>query len=313
MLIKIILSGHLEFGTDRTFDLVLNMFQQRAETYYKNDILLKPIDIFISEKSMLDIPRVIIPTAPEKSWRNTVHLLETISQYAVAGNIGAWKLDNGALVEHAFLEPKGDKTAVQSYLRGRELLVQGQQTEARDALSAAIEKFTRHALAYERRGYVNYKLGNVSDALYDFSKSIDIYPHSPDAYMGRAIVRLHQKSYAAAASDLDMAIKTSIPHQPIHWRARRMKGECHVELNEYAKAEFELKLVTNKTFNIDDSNAAWQPTAYYNYGRALYGNGKFKEAFQAADKARNLAVEPSADMLQFVHTAAEKAGVSKGR
>lgn len=310
MLFKVILSGHLEFGTDRTFELALNMFQQRAETYYKNDILLKPIEIFISEKSMLDIPRSIINTAAEKSWRNTVHLLETISQYAVAGNISAWKLDNGALVEHAFMEPKGDKSAVQCFLRGRELVTQGQQSEAKDALSTAIEKYTRHALAYERRGYVNYKLGNVADALYDFTKSIDIYPHSPEAYMGRAIVNLHQKNYAAAAADLDMAIKTSIPHQPIHWRARRMKGECHVELNEFSKAEFELKLVTNKTFKAEDSNAAWQPTAFYNYGRALFGIGKYKEAFQAASKAQNLSKEPSDDLLQFVSTAAEKAGIN---
>lgn len=309
MLFKVILSGHLEFGTDRTFELALNMFQQRAETYYKNDILLKPTEVFISEKSMLDVPRCIINTAAEKSWRNTVHLLETISQYAIAGNISAWKLDNGALVEHAFMEPRGDKTAVQSFLRGRELVTQGQQSEAKDALSAAIEKYTRHALAYERRGYVNYKLGNVADALYDFTKSIDIYPHSPEAYMGRAIVNLHQKNYAAAAADLDMAVKTSIPHQPIHWRARRMKGECHVELNEFSKAEFELKLVTNKTFKAEDSNAAWQPTAFYNYGRALFGIGKYKEAFQAASKAQNLSKEPSDDLLQFVSTAAEKAGI----
>lgn len=309
MLFKVILSGHLEFGTDRTFELALNMFQQRAETYYKNDILLKPTEVFISEKSMLDVPRCIINTAAEKSWRNTVHLLETISQYAIAGNISAWKLDNGALVEHAFMEPRGDKTAVQSFLRGRELVTQGQQSEAKDALSAAIEKYTRHALAYERRGYVNYKLGNVADALYDFTKSIDIYPHSPEAYMGRAIVNLHQKNYAAAAADLHMAIKTSIPHQPIHWRARRMKGECHVELNEFSKAEFELKLVTNKTFKAEDSNAAWQPTAFYNYGRALFGIGKYKEAFQAASKAQNLSKEPSDDLLQFVSTAAEKAGI----
>jgi tetratricopeptide (TPR) repeat protein len=146
--------------------------------------------------------------------------------------------------------------------------------------------------------------------LYDFSKSIDIYPHSPDAYMGRAIVYLHQKNYAAATADLDMAIKTSIPHQPIHWRARRMKGECHVELNEFAKAEFELKLVTNKTFKVEDSNAAWQSTAFYNYGRALYGIGKYKEAFQAASKARTMMQEPSADLLQFVSEAAEKAGIN---
>lgn len=310
MLFKIILSGHLEFGTDRTFELALNMFQQRAETYYKNDILLKPTEIFISERSMLDIPRSIINTAAEKSWRNTVHLLETISQYAVAGNVSAWKLDNGALVEHAFMEPRGDKSAVQCFLRGRELVTKGQQSEAKDALSTAIEKYTRHALAYERRGYVNYKLGNVADALYDFTKSIDIYPHSPEAYMGRAIVNLHQKNYASAASDLDMAIKTSIPHQPIHWRARRMKGECHVELNEFAKAEFELKLVTNKTFKAEDSNAAWQPSAFYNYGRALFGIGKYKEAFQAASKAQNLSKEPSDDLLQFVSTAAEKAGIN---
>jgi tetratricopeptide (TPR) repeat protein len=310
MLFKVILSGHLEFGADRSYELAMTMFLQRAETYYKNDILLKSTEIFVSERSMLEIPRLIINASGDKTWRNTISILEDLAQYAMAGNVSAWKLDNGNLVEHAFVEPKADKTAVQSFLRGRQLLTQGQQSEARDALNTAIEKYARNALAYERRGYVNYKLGNVGDALYDFSKSIDIYPHSPDAYMGRAIVYLHQKNYAAATADLDMAIKTSIPHQPIHWRARRMKGECHVELNEFAKAEFELKLVTNKTFKVEDSNAAWQSTAFYNYGRALYGIGKYKEAFQAASKARTMMQEPSADLLQFVSEAAEKAGIN---
>lgn len=311
---RIILSGHLEFGS-KSYDKALQLFQQRVETYYKYDVLLiKPEEYFFQENFTLDIPRLIV-NAGDRTFRNTISLLENLAQYAMAGSVSVWKLENSVCLSYSTVEPQGDKTAVRSFLKGRELIIEGKQGEAREALSVAIEKFERHALAYERRGYVNYILGNIEDALYDFSKSIDISPNSPEAYIGRSIIHFRQQNFSAALADLDLAVKTSIPHQPIHWKARRMKGECHLEMQEYDKASFEFKLVTNRPFRAEDPNHIWQRRAHFNYGRTLLAQNKLNEAIAAFDKAVSMSETkkdelPNADPFLYRGIARQKAGIA---
>lgn len=277
---KVIISGHLEFGSDRSFEKVRNMFEHKAEVYYKNDIVVTVEQAFDEEKLVFSVPRTAV-MSNDRTWRNTVNIMGMVVQYSVAGSVSIWKLEEGKLVDHKHLEPESDKAVVQSFLAGRELLVEGKKSEAKAVLSQTIEKYERHALAYERRGHVNFLLGNTEDALYDFSKSIDICPTSPDAFMGRAIIYIRQKNYHAAIADLDMATKTSIPHQHIYWQARRMKGECHLNIEEYKKAEFELKLVTRRTFDEENPNFKWTKKACYEYGLVLLGLQKYDEAIEA--------------------------------
>jgi tetratricopeptide (TPR) repeat protein len=248
------------------------------ENFYRNDILLKADDIFLENTYSLEVPRYI-SECQEKSWKNTLNMLDYIAGFAIAGDFRIWIISDGTLVEHRTIEPSGDKSATQAFLQGRELIKEkGMEEEAMSALSRAIEKFERHALAYERRGYVNLRLHNLEDAHYDFSKSIDLHPNNPDAYWGRANVKLRKKDYKGAIADLEKAISTSIPHQPVFWSSRRLKGECHLLLGEFQKAIFELKLVASKKFGTHDPNAKWQKNALLNYGRALVEAGDYKEA-----------------------------------
>jgi Tfp pilus assembly protein PilF len=69
--------------------------------------------------------------------------------------------------------------------------------EASIALSNAIEKYERHAAAFERRGYVNYKLKNFNDAHYDFSKSIAINPIAPEPFYGRGKIHMIKNEWQA--------------------------------------------------------------------------------------------------------------------
>lgn len=284
---KVIVSGHLEFGNVRSFERMVQSYQQRLETYYKNDVFLKQEELFNPGSIQVSIPRVNIQTT-EKTWRNTVGMMESIAQFAVAGSISMWKLDNGTLLEHHILEPRCEKSAVQSFLLGRALLSAGKKGEAKEALNQAIEKFERHALAYERRGYVNFMLNNPEDALYDFSKSIDINPNNPEAYVGRALVQLSKGAYCVALQDVEMALKTSIPHQPIYWKARRLKGEIHLEQEEFALAEQDLRLFLKRNFKQEESNFAWRRKVLYNYGRALLGLSRFQEAADAFQQSAEL-------------------------
>jgi len=285
---KTIISGRLEFG--KSYDKVIKMYQQRLENFYRTaELMVKPDEIFDEATASLDIPRLVTQST-DKSWQNTLNLFEYVAQYAVAGDLRAWATDNGKIIKYERIEPHSDKVAVQAYLKGRELVkTEGKQNEARETLSSAIEKFERHALAYERRGYVNFLLKNYTDAMYDYTKSIDINPNNGEPYIGRALVKMKQQDIKGAITDLDAAIKCSIPLQPIYWKARRMKGECHLKFNEFESVITELKFFTTRAFAPEDSNYKWRQKAWFNYGKALQATGKYAEAVQAFDKALGIA------------------------
>lgn len=285
MTYKTIFSGRLEFGTSRSFEKVVHLYQHRRENYYRNAILLNEEDIFFEESASLDIPRFIVET-PEKIWKNTVKLLEYSAQFAVAGSMSVWKISNGKLLDYKHIEPKGDKVAIQAFLKGRQLVeTEGKETEAMQALNKAIGKFARHALAYERRGHINFRLGNYDDAMYDYSKSIDINPRNPESFLGRAKIKIMRNELEAAISDLDLATKQSIPHQPIYWVARRLKADCFMILGNHEKAIFELKLFTKRAFTSDNPNYKWRKNALVNYGKMLLEVESYSEAIKAFNAA----------------------------
>ena len=45
-----------------------------------------------------------------------------MAQFAVAGTMGAWLIDNGKILRHKMIEPQSDKVAVQGVLKGRKLV-----------------------------------------------------------------------------------------------------------------------------------------------------------------------------------------------
>ena len=276
---KTIFSGHLDFGTKRSYDQVVKMYEHRYENYYRRSVLFNFEDIFDEECLCMNIPRFIAPHAGAKEWNNTVNLLKYVAQYAVAGNFRAWKLENGKCLDSVYIEPEGDKAAIQQFLHGRNLIKEeGMENEASKALSRAIEKFERHAFAYERRGFVNYRLGNHKDAIYDYTKSIDICQNNAEPYLGRAYAKRATGDIKGAIADLALTCSKSIPHQAIYWQARRLKGELHLELKEYTKAIFEFKLFTNRAFDKKNPNYARRKQVFALYGKALIGAGEYQKA-----------------------------------
>ncbi len=310
---KTIFSGNFEFGTKRSFDRLVQMCEHRIENYYKSDVLIKLEEFLNEEGFSLHIPR-LITKGNDKSWRNTINLLNFIAQYAVAGSMSAWMVDNGTVLKQEQVEPVSDKAAVQSFIKGRELISEkGRETEAMEALSTAISKFERHGLAYERRGYVNYLLNNFQDAIYDFSKCIDINPNFAAAYLGRALVHIVKEDYQAAIKDLDLAIKKSIPLQPIYWKSRRIKSECHLAIDDFDRAIYELKFYTKREFEKDDPNYKYKGKAFFNYGKALLASGQYDDAVKALDEAIKFEDQEEklvAEELYFRGKALKEAGKS---
>jgi tetratricopeptide (TPR) repeat protein len=266
------------------------MFEHRKENYYRSDIALNAEDIFVEESCFLDIPRFITQTS-DKTWRNTINLLQTLAQFAVAGDLSAWMTDSGTLLKHVIIEPKGDKTAIQHFLRGRELIKEeGKEQEAREALSRAIDKFERHALAYERRGFVNYKLGNFKDALYDYNKSIDINPDKANPYFGKAVIYKAQERWEDAVEQFSIVTKKAMPLEPLHWIARRMKGEALVQMGDIEAASLEYRLFSNRKFTKDNPNYSRRRQVHFLYAQTLLELGRKAEALQQLEKASSTAI-----------------------
>lgn len=263
--LKLIFKGRLEFGSERTYNMVLNHWNTRIENYFKSDILFKAEQVFSADDYALSVPQQVLMST-EKHWRSTTALLKEVAQYALAGKVGAWWVQNGQVLAEYNIEPKSDKTAVAEFIRGRELAQQGGMESASEALSNAIAKYERNALAYERRGYVNYKLKNFNDALYDFSKSIAINPNNPEPFYGRGKVRMLKNEWESAVQDFDAAIKLSLAVQPIHWLARLRKGDSLYHAKRYAEAMTELRFFLQKKFSDSDPNLRYRPKAEFLLG-----------------------------------------------
>lgn len=285
MTYKVIISGRLEFGNARSCEKAMQLFQNRYDIIYRTDVFLKLEEVFQLEHSYLDLYRFSAQVT-EKTWNNTINLLDEVTQFAIAGKLEAWLTDTGQVLQYRVIEPHTEKTAVRAFLRGRKLINDGgHEMEAIGSLSEAIEKYERHALAYERRGFVNYRLRNYSDALYDYNKSININPAGAEAYLGRAVVHIAQNDHAAALPDLEKAIKFSVPLQPVYWIARRIKGDCHLELKQHEAAVAEYQLFLKRAFKPGDVNFLRRRRAGFRLGKALLALRKSKEALQAFEYA----------------------------
>ncbi len=260
--LKLVFRGRLDFGSQRTYDLVLKHWQTRMETYFKTQVLFTAEEVFMPDDFSLNVPQQTLMST-QKHWRNTTSLLKEVAQYALAGNVGAWWVQNGQILGEYQIEPKTNKTVVAEFNRGRELVKQGGMEQATEALSNAIEKYSRHAAAYERRGYVNYKLKNYNDALHDFSKSISINPLAPEPYYGRGKVLMLKNEWESAVSDFDKTIKGALAVQPIHWLARLRKSECLFHAKRYAEAIPELKFYIQRKFHGNDPNLKFKAKAEF--------------------------------------------------
>lgn len=288
---KVIIAGQLDFHNARSYEKTIEMCKHKMEVLYKDRVLLKIEDIFDEEQCSIIIPRFVKEEVEMKMWRNTLSLLNYIAEFAMSGNVGAWRVESGKILEHETIEPTSEKTAIQAYLKGREMMnEEGRMEEAKQSLDKAIKKFERHALAYERRGYVNFILKNYDDALYDYTKSISLYGHNAKPYYGRAMIKILKKDLEGAIQDLDKAIKTSIALESIYWKSRKIKGDCHIKLKEFDKAEFEFKLFTKRNFAESDPNRQALKDAYFSFGRTLLEIGKPSEALKALDTAKKLEI-----------------------
>ena len=296
MFYKSIIQGRLSFGTQKSYDKVVKMFEYRTETYYKGDVTLKLEDVFNPSDLSLNIPRYV-GNASEKSFKNTVDLLAYCSQFAIAGAMQAWMIHEGKLKHYATVEPDSDRSVVQQFKKGEKFFREGSKnTEAHEAFSKTIESYEKHGQAYERRGWVNLRLRHYSDALYDFNKAISLDDSIAFAYYGKGIITSNEGNMEEAIDNFDKTIKKSVALESVHWRARLRKAECLIEIEDWEKAAFELKFFTKRAFSPDDSNFRRKPKGYALYGKVLVEMNEYEEGLINLEKALEEASEDAKEI-----------------
>lgn len=312
MLFKTIIQGKIEFGTEKSFSKALKMYDYRSENYHKSETLFLSEEIFFPDTFTMSVPRFVKQTY-DKAYRNTVSLLKYCTQFGLSGEMNAWLIDEGKILNFTHMEPDSEKMAVQNYIKGTDLISQhGMEEDAIALLSKAIEKYDRHAQAYQKRAKVNFILKRYHDAMRDYTKSVNLDDSNPNSYYGRGKVHFHNKDYAEAVADLDFAIKKSVALQAIYWKARFLKSQCHMFLKQWEEAAFDLKLFTKKIFPEDNPNFIKQREAHFNYGKVLLELEENEKAFELFDLA--MEVEGSKDklkeseMLKYRGIARHKAG-----
>ncbi len=133
----------------------------------------------------------------------------------------------------------------------------------------AITAYDKHAMAYEKRGYVKYLLKQYEGAMIDFKKSISADDQNPEPYVGKAIILSIQEKRQEAIKLLEEAMKLCFPLQPIYWKIRRIKGHLHLKENQYAEAAREFKFFLNKKFDQDNPNYPWVRVIMWDYANTL--------------------------------------------
>lgn len=282
---KATIKGYLEFG--KSYETMLGRYQARLEQVYKNDFLLKNAEYFCEETRSIVVGRQVVPCG-EKTWKTTDACLSEIVTFAIAGRMTLQiSNDKNEIVQEKVYIPTGDRAATSYYLNGCKYLANREADKAIEAFTNAIEKFERYAQAYERRGAAYLQLGKCEDALIDFAQSLSIRENS-EAHLGIGEAKAEMGAFEAAFISFDTAIKTAAPFEPIFWTARRIKGAWHLRQGEYAKADFELKLVTKRAFAKHDPNYAFRKEAWLLFGDTLKNLNRIVDAKAAYKEALNI-------------------------
>jgi tetratricopeptide (TPR) repeat protein len=298
---RIIIAGQLEFGSERVFNQVVEQYNHRMENYYKNDILLKAENIFKEGELTLDIPRTVV-VGSERHWLNTLNLLERVVSFSMAGSLNLWRLEAGKILDHHILEPKSDRTTVQLFNRGRQLVNQEEkEQEALAMMTKVVGRFARHAQAYERRGYVNFRLKNFDDALYDYNKSLSINPSMPESHYGRGLVYARKEQWEEAAADFDAVTKNSIPHQAIYWMAQVALGDTYLQLKRPTDALRVFNMFTKRKQRIGSLDR-YNRRVNFQLGQLLDQAGRIDDAIRAYERALEAAPDtkaPEESMIRY--------------
>lgn len=235
---KIIIFGRLEFLNKRGINLAKDSYIRFCEKTAKGDIIYSPESIFGEEpeEAEIDFLHIDFPMnrteAEERRVTNTIDGLKTLLEYAVAGMIDVFVRRNGDFFEQTKLEVRSGKSPAKAYNKGIELFEQEEYEGAILKFDRAIAKYENFSWAYNQRGLAYMELKKYDEALADFEKCKELYPHLPSPYLGIAQIQKIKGNSSAAVDNCLKAIKNSIPLQPGYWICSLFQAEILIEYLE---------------------------------------------------------------------------------
>jgi len=158
----------------------------------------------------------------------------------------------------------------------------GQYAAAIDACTRAIALSPFTASHYFYRGMAQYKLGKQEEAIADFDRALALDSRLASAYLYRGLCRVARSEYEPALQDYTAALglnqDDAIAHNDLAWLYSTAKdGKFRDPAKALEHAQKAAQLSKDKNPEILDTLA-----------RALFINGKFKEAEATEQKALNL-------------------------
>jgi serine/threonine protein kinase len=130
--------------------------------------------------------------------------------------------------------------------------------------------------AYNKRGLAHASMKNYEQAVYDYSRAIQLGPPYAEAYNNRGAAHLMMKSYGQAVIDCSQAIDLA----PDFVAAYVNRGIAHAALRNYEQALVDY----DKVIELNPKNVY----GYYNRGNTLVWMGKYTEALTDYSQALNL-------------------------
>ncbi|PRP85549.1 Tetratricopeptide TPR_1 repeat-containing protein [Planoprotostelium fungivorum] len=151
----------------------------------------------------------------------------------------------------------------------RDIKIQKSDTELQQ-LTEAIEKNRQDSTAYVNRGIVYQWRGKRSEAIADYSQSIQVKP-TREAHYRRGNLLYEMDRLADAEKDLTSAIELD----PKHWQSYYLRAKIRDKLKEYEGAEHDYTMTIHS-----DSEKYEKAVAYNDRGLIRLLKGKFKEAVE---------------------------------
>jgi tetratricopeptide (TPR) repeat protein len=283
--LKCFFRGRLEFGNERTFEKVKTHFLNRIETMYRSDVLFSLETDFKEEEFAIELTRDTL-ALPEKSYRKSMDLLKELAQYGLAGRIKGWAIDTGRVIWADTILPNNEKDAVVTFKEALSIsTLPGNEIKAIQLLNESLTSFKRNPLAYDRRGFISYKMGKYDDAIVDFEKSIKLFKDNPEPHYGLGRCHQMKEDWTKMKQSMLDAMKSSLPRESIYHTSRMFLGIALTNLGENEAAEKELLAFVQRPYDVEDHNSRKLFLAYKYLGKlALKKNDTHKgaEYFQKA-------------------------------